>query len=153
MAYNSANVTVFPSVQKGVKGSYELSEKNIVGLINKILDNNSTFAISESISTSSDFELMIYGYYFKIPSSEVSAILTQFASSTNIYAYIALTSGDYVELTSSGLQLSNSDPSVSPTYLKLKIAEKVNGTWQVPRASLLKYRGERISGVIDGNLS
>lgn len=153
MPYDSTNVTVFPSVKKGVKESYELSEKNIVGLINKILDNNSTFAISESISASSDFELMISGYYFKIPQSEVSAILTQFASSSNIYAHIALTSGDYVELTIDGLQLSDSDPSVPASYLKIKIAEKVNGSWQVPRASILKYRGERLSGVIDGNLS
>lgn len=153
MAYNSANVTVFPSVQKGVPGSYELSEKNVVGLINKILDNNSTFAISESISSSSDFELMVYGYYFKIPQSEVSEILTQFASSSNIYAYIELTSGGYVELTSSGLQLSGSNPSVPASYLKIKIAEKVDSAWVVPRESLLKYRGERISGVLDGNLS
>lgn len=153
MEYNSANVTVFPSVQKGVKESYELSEKNIVGLINKILDNNSTFAISESISSGSDFELMIYGYYFKIPSSEVSNILSDYASSDNIYAYIALTSGDYVELTDDGLQLSDSVPSVPASYLKLQIAEKVDSAWVVPRESLLKYRGERISGVIDGNLS
>lgn len=152
MAYNPANVTVFPSVQKGEKASYELSEKNIVGLINKILDNNSTFAISESISSGSDFELMIYGYYFKIPQSEVSNILSDYATASAIYAYIELTSGDYVELSSDGLQLS-SNPSVPASYLKVKIAEKVDSAWVVPRDSLLKYRGERISGVIDGNLS
>ncbi|MBO7731012.1 MAG: hypothetical protein J6S67_00615 [Methanobrevibacter sp.] len=164
------NIAVFPSVNRGKNEARNLSEKNIVGLINKLLDNNGTFVISNNVSTRNGdtFEFMIGGYYFCIdPGSD--------ASVSSLFSTLASTQGDTdlyagIELVTNGsdpayLELYGADDSSSPSKYEgvefdtspisgktcLLLAQRTGDTWNIPLSSLQKYDGGRVEGIIDGN--
>lgn len=173
----SDKIFVFPAIQR--TGNYEnsarnLTEKNIVGLINKILDNEGTFVISDTVESTNgkSFDFMIGGYYFSLsdssssPQGILSGIATVASASTDLYAKIQVsttTDTDYVEIQGvdngsseyTGVDFLSSAPEESETVRVLHIATRAdaNSSWEVPLESQHKYTGRRIYGVIDGNES
>lgn len=153
--FSSNNITVFPSVKRGDQPSRNLSEKNIVGLINKLLDNSGTFVISNSVSTSSDnFEFMINGYYFCIipgDGQSVSGIFDSLSSGgSNLYASIEFDS-TYDEIDGEDADDVYTGVTLSTSSGDLHIATKDGNSWVVPLGSRRKYNGSCIYDTIDGN--
>lgn len=169
----SDKIFVFPAIQR--TGTYEnsarnLTEKNIVGIINKILDNGGTFVISDTVEsvTGKSFDFMIGGYYFSLSDSLLSpqGILNSIATDegqTDLYAKIQVsttTGTNYVEIQGvdnesskyTGVDFLPSSPTPSETVRVLHIATRATTStpWTVPYQSLRKYDGSRID-VIDGN--
>ena len=155
-----------------------MTEKSITGLINKLLDNSSTFVISEGDSNGdveSIFEFMIKGYYFCIEDDYIQQTFSGFVSNENTELYACIEIADalgYTELsgvdsvgdnpTYSGVDFS---PSVVANKYCLKIAEREDSlsSWKIPKTytssgltdtseSFKKYSGDRIYGTIDGGL-
>ena len=92
------NIVVFPSAKRAnadtdyVKASRALSEANLIGLVNQLLETKS-FVISSSFSTNEDFIFNIGGYLFTIKKEGLTP------SGTDMYAHITMdTTGDYDEL-------------------------------------------------------
>ena len=157
----SDKIFVFPAIQR--TGTYEnsarnLTEKNIVGLINKILDNGATFVISDSTGDAT-FDFMIWGYYFSVTSPSTT-LFSGGSTNDKMWASIeiAATSG-YEELSGtdgaggySGVSfvIQPSAPSGTGVH-SLLIAEKTSNGWVVPLSSMFKYDGSRVYGTIDGN--
>lgn len=155
---SSSSISVFPSVNRGDQPSRNLSEKNIVGLINKLLDNNGDFVISESTNGES-FDFMIRGYYFSVASPSTT-LFSGGSTNDKMWASITITTtSGYEELsgTDSGgeyngvsFDIQSSAPSGTGVH-SLLIAEKTSSGWVVPLSSMFKYDGSRVYGTIDGN--
>lgn len=142
MAYiNSSNIIVFPATKRDAsyqRQSRQMSEENLVGIINKLIDTNA-FVISYEGNT---IEFNIHGYYFKV--SGINDIISSF--SNNVYATITLsTNGDYVEIANGdednqykGLTLTDSEQTGENVHC-LKILQKINNMWGIPDESKIKF--------------
>ena len=64
----SGNISVFPATKRGeayIKKSRLMSEENLVGIINRLVDKEA-FCITKEYGSNLPFEFNIFGYYFKV---------------------------------------------------------------------------------------
>lgn len=152
----SSNINVFPSTRRTYAQEFParlVTESALARIINKLIDVEG-FVITEELDTTGTFEFNIFGYYFQI--KNLSYLLSQFESSTQIYATIHINHTDnaFYELytsTESG-NSSNFDgvifsddgqhPSDTSTdfYKTLLILNKIDSQWQVPDSSRVKLK-------------
>ena len=173
---NSDNIVVFPTSHRGAKqrSARLISESNLIGLANRLLDKDS-FVISDSIVSSEPFEFNIHGYYFKITSGTAMTNLASSIGGNDIWATIELettttaTLDTFVELKGSDEEVSGgyeyggvvfSDENLvlptdttNTTKFSLKILTKSGSTYVVPSDSKIKYKASKVFGditTIDG---
>ena len=139
----SGNITVFPSAKRAngdatyVKESRALSEQNLIGLVNQLLEVKS-FVISNEWDDAKDFQFNIGGYLFTIKAGGYTP------SGDDVYAHISTTTTDgYTELNGvessgnyTGLTLDNTQ-STSNDGLNLHILTKVDTSYVIPEESKL----------------
>ena len=167
---SSSSISVFPSTKRGntQRSARLLSESNLIGLVNKLLDTDS-FVITNNVNsvapTDVAFEFNLHGYYFKVE-SDFRAISgsEEFSSSNGIWAYIVLSTSDgYIELSGQDdggvykgvtFVADAPTPSINPPLYSLKILERdsTSSAWRIPDSSRIKYAGANISGTIAGTV-
>ena len=170
MAYvSSNNIQVFPTTKRPDKSveSRQMSEQNIIRLVNMLLDVEGFVIDSDLETTNNKFiEFNIDGYYFKLLNAGVAEVqsLLNASSTGSIWASILVTetgSTGYKELQGQdtqsgyeGITFSTSDPESNANTYKLKILEKSNNTWSIPSTSIYKFSQTSISNLnldeIDG---
>lgn len=174
MAYlQSTKIEVFPSTKRGTnqKSARLLSESNLVGLINQLLDVDS-FVITSVYNESAVFEMNIGGYYFKT-TGNVTDITGLFPAANNgqsivatiqvqplsdgIYELIGQDSaGEYKSLkfelaTTSSTNIRTTNTVSDVTTYTLRILDKIGGVWVIPSASQFKFTTKSMEE-IDGGL-
>lgn len=153
---NSNNIKVFPAVQRtnSPSESRQLSEKNLVGLVNKLLDVDSFIISYDAAPAPNDtMKFNIAGYYFEI---------SDFASSIGDNKYAKLVFDDTTINTDYPELKGDSDGS----YLGLEFTETIseNDTHWIQLkddsnniiTSSFKYKATSIEGLkldnIDGGI-
>ena len=141
----SENIKVFPAVRriKSPAESRQLSEKNLVGLVNKLLDVDS-FIISY---TNDVMKFNIAGYYFEIPKFSTTAPKEKYAKlvidSTKDSQYPELKgdeNGNYL-----GLEFTNTGPRVDEHWIQLRDGETII-------TSSFKYKATNVEGLKFDNI-
>lgn len=143
MIYNiqSDKINVFPSVQRTEVESRKLTEARIVGLINRLYKNGGrVITRSDQPVLMGEVVFDIYGYLFKV--SDISLVISQFASAEKIWAYITLMdldenqNPDYVVLNSlddNGTYYGVTFTDAEPTeHIHIELLYKENGSWYLP---------------------
>lgn len=166
----SSSITVFPTTkrQKGNRSSKLLTESNLVGLINNILDVNSFVITNTSgpLNNTDSIEFNILGYYFRISSiSEIMRAMniTNMSNIDSIYANIYfMRSGDFKELYGTDspdsentdeyfydgvLFTENINDSNASGFLKILEKSASGEAWQIPDNSKIKFMQRSISNL------
>lgn len=134
------DISVFPSAKRSQAKPEQrlLSEKNIVGLVNKLLDNES-FVIRKD---NSSIQFSINGYYFECTDSRV-------LGTAPLYAKISLTNGELdgqdVDGDYEGVAFSDSADQGEYTY----VLQLLDSNGNVPKDSDWKYSIDKVKGSID----
>lgn len=154
----SENISIFPTPNRGTNYQPQarlVTEFNLVNIVNRLVDKES-FVISYD-NTPAGIEnniiFNIYGYWIKANLKD-NSLLTN-ASNSLLYARIKVVGSDFIELdgtdekdTSSaevkyvykGVDFLTENPDTDAGgYHSLKLLEKVNGTWQVPEDSKVRF--------------
>ena len=181
MVYISSDkISVFPCGNRSdaYPNAKLTTEFNLTNIINKLI-NVESFVINKEYKTNNivnDLEFNIKGYYFKLDSSAVTTLVSQFSSSHSIYAIIKITdveSGDYsfkelqniadgsghtldVGSEFQGLKFDSASSSNTNEY-SLKVLEKSGSTWIIPEGSKIRFKSiandnSRLIIVDDGEL-
>lgn len=159
-------IEVFPSTKRTAeyqKSARQLSEKNLVSIINKLIDTDAFVITSAGIVTNltMGIEFNMHGYYFKV--SNIQAIIQD--GSDSIYANIIVESDEdgYTELsgqdtggTSSeynGISFTANLPDstalkATQQRFSLLLLKKEGGNWEIPIESTVKFLGSRIFGAV-----
>lgn len=164
---DSNNILVFPTTKREVndRKARLLTEQNIVGIVNRLLDVDS-FVITKNFNINGSFEFNIHGYFFKIDdigdiielivNSEASGG-TPISSGDCIYANIhTFVTGDYEELygidengSYDGVVFTINEP-LQNTNKFLKILEYSSSYgWSVPDSSYAKFDGNSLIDPLD----
>lgn len=161
-------IEVFPSTKRTAeyqKSARQLSEKNLVSIINKLIDTDA-FVITSAgtiANTSIGIEFNMHGYYFKV--SSIQSIIDATSNPDSIYANIIIESDDdgYTELSGQDTVatpsmyngISFTANSAADTALKatqqrfsLLLLRKNGSNWEIPVESTVKFLGSRIFGAI-----
>lgn len=101
----SDKITVFPNAQRAAANTAylkarKMTEENIVGILNHVNDQVS-YVVSNSYSTSGEFEFVIGGYYFRLHDADLVGISedSNWGAGHYIKATINTTTlNDYTEL-------------------------------------------------------
>lgn len=162
MSYlSSNNIKVFPAVRRtGGADPFSrlMSESTITSIVNRLVDYDG-FVITRSTQSNKQiasgvFEFSIFGYYVKI--ENVSSLISQFSSASNIYAYIDLDTSDTnpgqsnnlsykqligqdVDSSYQGIKFESTEPQATSDRHILHILTKLNNVWVVPETSYLKF--------------
>ena len=170
---DSSNIFVFPTTKREQisRSSRLLTEKNIVDIVNKLVDVES-FVITRGYTygSSSSIDFNIFGYYFNVSDfDEVIDSVTDgenVTSNSSIWANIIIDKvGDYDELTGTdendkydGVIFTFNDPisSSGRGYIKkLKLVEfssNLISSAYVPESSLVKFVSSRINPIDCGEI-
>lgn len=153
MNLESGKIKIFPTPNRGTDYQPQarlVTEFNLTNIVNRLVDKES-FVISYD-NTPAGIEnniiFNIYGYWIKANLKD-NSLLTN-ASNSLLYARIQvkkLSNSDFTELqgedtnnTYSGVEFLAGNPDTdSNGWHSLKLLEKVNGTWQVPEDSWVKF--------------
>lgn len=158
----SDKIIVFPSAKRAngnpnyVKASRALSEQNLIGLVNQLLEVKS-FVISNEWDAEKDFQFNIGGYLFTIKAggyditdNNIIDVYAQISTSIE-NNYIEL-NGDDISISGkySGLELielttSPSDPIINDAT-HLHILTKVGNNYVIPEESKLNLIDQTIDG-------
>lgn len=164
---NTSKVKVFPSTRRVQTQTTArlMTEAAMVGIINQLVSSESFIISPQTYSDSAPLEINIKGYYFKI--NNISDIVSNFSSATDIYAYIVIdTSNEYyhelkgqdINSEYQGLYFDSSDSWSSPdanteTY-KLKLFERgsTSDDWTMSKSSFIMFADINSDIDIDGGV-
>lgn len=162
----SSNIKVFPSARRSDSYQREsrlFTENTVTGIIKHITEMES-YVITNSFDVNDKFEFYIDGYLFTI--SKGSQILSSLEdiTSTSIYAYITIDTGNSsFEITGQdidskyeGLVITdqfNNNWDSEPNIFYLKLLERSSASssdWSVPETSKIKFTRTSLDLDIDG---
>lgn len=152
---SSGNIEVFPTTKR--TSSRLWTEKHTVSIINKLIDNEDGFVISNDLSSGISFN--VYGYYFNINSAGLVQIQNLISSGTgDVYAKIIIENdelkGQDEGTVYKGVEFVTSLPSGEGVH-SLKILSKTNNGWIIPNSSKIKFNTKSLNidlSVIDGGV-
>lgn len=161
-------IEVFPSTKRTAeyqKSARQLSEKNLVSIINKLIDTDAFVITSPGTVTNltMGIEFNMHGYYFKV--SNIQAVIESTNNPNSIYANIIIESDEdgYTELsgqdtggTSSiynGISFTadlpdNTALKATQQRFSLLLLKKEGSNWEIPIESTVKFLGSRIFGAV-----
>lgn len=175
MNIKSDKVYVFPSVRRAAKypKSRLTSEQSYTGFVSKIVDNPSYVCSYDSttgyITDTVPLRFVVGGYYFEI--SQPLTTLELSSKSDTQYAHIVILStgsddnsykeifgqddnGKYTGLVideNPTINVSDVVQNAAGQVLNLKLLEKSNTSWIIPRESLFKFNSSSFEiSIIDG---
>ena len=161
----SGNIVVFPATKRSedyIRDSRLMSEQNLVGIINHLVDRDA-FCITSNPTSGSPFEFNIHGYYFRV--DDLDYVTSGMNSS--VYAYIDLANtnnGNFKEISGqdeeesgtyyyTGVTFSETAPTEQTDRFSLQILKKVSDSWVVPSESLIKFNNSAVDFTeIDGGV-
>lgn len=152
-------VESFPNNRRNTNKSRNMTELAFIRITNNLVDVDG-WVISNELNerVSSYFEFCIHGYYFKVLSEDLRKLIGQ--SWNNVYATIKVENNELIGQDTvegvdreiyDGVNFTNYIPT-SPTeeLYTLKILEKVGGIWIVPESSKVKFNGDSLDLIVDG---
>lgn len=171
---NSSNIFVFPTTKREQvsRSSRLLTEKNIVDIINKLVDVES-FVITRGYVYGSDssIDFNIYGYYFNVSNFDdvVDAVTNgeSISQNSSIWANIIINKiGDYDELygtdengeyggvvfTFNGPITNSSGRGVIKKLKLVEFSDSSIGSAYIPDSSLVKFVSSRINPIDCGEI-
>lgn len=151
MNLESSKISIFPTPNRGTDPQARLiTEFNLVNIVNRLVDKDSFVISYDNTPAAPENNIIfnIYGYWIKA-NLKGNSLLTS-ASNSLLYARIQvkkLSDSAFTELqgedingTYSGVEFLTGNPGTdSDGWHSLKILEKVDGKWQIPEDSWVKF--------------
>lgn len=149
----------FPNNRRNTSRSRNMTEVAFTRVTTNLVDVEG-WVISTGLDERQNtyFEFCILGYYFKVSTSDLRALIQN--DWMNVYATITIqdnellgqntTDGYNIEIYD-GVNFTNTIPTSAEKELHtIRILEKVDGIWTVPESSKIKFNGDSLDLIVDG---